>query len=146
MINASKKQHNKKKNQQGNDKDKNKSKPSHKKPDWMFREPEQKELMKPKTWNNREWWFCGKKTGGQCEQYRQHKGKDCQGKSYFASQKYKQPNDDDNQEPNDPHPKQKSKRRKSSKSHPKLSNLPVHYPTLSMKTIVALVPIDSLRG
>ena len=67
--------------------------------------------MKPKTWNNSEWWFCGKKTGGKYEQQRQHKGKDCQGKAYFYNQKRK-PDDDGNKEPKDAPPKTKIKKEK----------------------------------
>ena len=102
----------KKKNQPSNDNDKEKNKTFNKKPDWMFREPEQNDLMKAKTWNNREWWFCGKKTGGQCEQYRQHKGKDCQGKSYFVNQKRKHSGDYGNKEQKDAPPKSKIKKEK----------------------------------
>ena len=48
-----------------------------KKPEWMFKQPEEKELHRYKTWNGRKWYFCGKATGGHCEQYRCHKGSDC---------------------------------------------------------------------
>ena len=111
MKSASKKQP-RKGNKPNNKNSKENPKPSNRKPDWMFREPEQSEIMKPKTWNNNQWWFCGKKTGGQCEQYRQHKGKDCQGKSYFATQKRKHSSDDDNKETKEDPPKNKIKKEK----------------------------------
>ena len=60
-----------------------------KKPKWMFEEPAQSEIFKPKTWNDSKWYWCGAKTKGQCEAYRIHKGKDCQGKSFLAGEKRK---------------------------------------------------------
>ena len=53
------------------------------KPDWMLKEPSAPDLKKPKTWNGREWWWCGTRTGGKCNpaQYRVHKPSECKGMS-----------------------------------------------------------------
>ena len=48
-------------------------------PDWMFIEPTANEQWKSKTWKNKQWYWCGKITGGYCERYRLHRGKDCYG-------------------------------------------------------------------
>lgn len=51
------------------------------KPAWMHQEPKSEELSKPRTWNRKEWWWCGHKTGGKCDppQYRVHKPNECKG-------------------------------------------------------------------
>ena len=59
----------------------------------MFEEPAQSEIYKPKMWNDSTWYWCGAKTNGQCEAYRIHKGKDCQGKSFLAGEKRKKENE-----------------------------------------------------
>lgn len=61
------------------------------KPQWMFEEPDKKLLYKYKWWNNKKWWWCGDVTRGKCNQYRQHKGKDCHGGK---------PKDDEKKQPN----------------------------------------------
>ena len=80
-----------------------------KKPQWMFQEPEQSEIYKPKQWNDSKWWWCGKTTGGQCEAYRIHKGKDCQGKSYLAGDKRKKEKENKDKPTPDKPPKTKTK-------------------------------------
>lgn len=62
-------------------------KPKNEKPQWMFQKPKDDELYKPRQWKGRDWYFCGKSTGGKCKggpngegQYRAHKPKDCKGK------------------------------------------------------------------
>lgn len=47
------------------------------KPEWFQGPPSQKDKDKPKTWINRQWYWCGAMTGGQCETWRQHKPQDC---------------------------------------------------------------------
>ena len=38
-----------------------------------------------KTWNGREFYWCGTSTGGQCNAWRMHKGEVCQGKNYIRN-------------------------------------------------------------
>lgn len=47
-------------------------------PAWMYVEPKESELTKPREWNGREWYWCSHKTGGHCKgQYRRHKPETC---------------------------------------------------------------------
>ena len=39
--------------------------------DWFTKEPE--DPTKPIEWNNKQWYWCGKKTGRKCERCVQHK-------------------------------------------------------------------------
>ena len=48
------------------------------KPEWFEKEPE--DPWKPITWNNKQWHWCGKKTGGKCESFVRHKPERCRGK------------------------------------------------------------------
>ena len=57
-------------------KDKKKSKKVNK-PDWFNQKPS--DLHKKVTWNNREWNWCGKDTGGHCESFVIHKPTECKG-------------------------------------------------------------------
>ena len=53
------------------------------KPGWMKVRPADSELLKPRTWNKKEWWYCHPDTGGKCHgEYRRHKPADCEGKSF----------------------------------------------------------------
>ena len=45
----------------------------------MYSEPPASELTKAKMWRKFQWWWCGNKTGGQCEEYRRHKPQNCRG-------------------------------------------------------------------
>ena len=56
--------------------DKKKSKKSEK-PDWFGQKP--KDVNKKVTWNNREWNWCGKDTGGHCEYFVIHNPSECKG-------------------------------------------------------------------
>ena len=56
-------------------------------PDWMFIEPTANEQWKSKTWKNKQWYWCGKVTGGYCERYRIHRGKDCYGPQQQANKR-----------------------------------------------------------
>ena len=47
------------------------------KPDWFNNPPSAKDKHKSRTWLNREWYWCGSSTGGQCEKWRQHKPETC---------------------------------------------------------------------
>ena len=47
------------------------------KPDWFIKLPT--DVNKKVTWNNREWNWCGKATGGKCESYVVHKPSECKG-------------------------------------------------------------------
>ena len=47
------------------------------KPDWFTKKPT--DIHKTVQWNNREWNWCGKDTGGHCESYVIHKPSDCKG-------------------------------------------------------------------
>ena len=55
------------------------------KPDWFSREPE--DPTKPIVWNNKEWHWCGAKTGGKCEGFVRHKPSDYRGKKRKSTQK-----------------------------------------------------------
>ena len=58
------------------------------KPAWMFKAPPESELHKPREWNGKEWWFCGKETGGKCNgEYRRHKPSECKGKAFMMTRK-----------------------------------------------------------
>ena len=53
------------------------------KPDWFTKEPAKDKLNTPKMWKNQKWYYCHKKTGGQCDGiFRQHKPSECQGRSF----------------------------------------------------------------
>ena len=53
------------------------------KPDWMHQRPRDEDLLKPKEWNGKRWWYCHPETGGKCDgEYRRHEPKDCQGKAF----------------------------------------------------------------
>ena len=47
------------------------------KPSWFTKQPS--DVHKKVTWNNREWNWCGKVTGGQCEAFVIHKPSECKG-------------------------------------------------------------------
>jgi hypothetical protein len=70
------------------------------KPSWFNKEPSKDELHKPKTWNNKTWYYCSEKTGGKCAgAYRIHKPSQCEGKAHRfvgkeGEQKRKAPEDD----------------------------------------------------
>lgn len=69
-------------------------------PDWQKTEPTGNAVWKPKTVNDKKWWWCGKATGGHCECYRQHKAVDCN-PSYIpphvqAKRKQQESNKDNN--------------------------------------------------
>ena len=54
-----------------------------KKPSWMVERPPEEELHNPRKWNGNDCWYCHPDTGGKCDgQYRRHKPKDCEGKSF----------------------------------------------------------------
>jgi hypothetical protein len=55
------------------------------KPKWMFEEPKPEDLYKPKQWNGKTWYYCGKASGGKCTpgQYRCHKPSMCKGTAAF---------------------------------------------------------------
>ena len=55
------------------------------KPEWFDKEPE--DPTKPITWNNKEWHWCGAKTGGKCESFVRHKPAECRGKKRKTSQR-----------------------------------------------------------
>ena len=55
------------------------------KPDWFSKEPE--DPTKTIVWNNKEWHWCGAKTGGKCEGFVRHKPSDCRGKKRKSTQK-----------------------------------------------------------
>lgn len=46
-------------------------------PEWKTKEPSEADKWKVKEMHGRDWWWCGKSTGGQCECYRQHKPDTC---------------------------------------------------------------------
>ncbi len=71
-----------KKDEKSKYKDKFKTKQMEK-PSWFFKEPSEDEMRKPKTWNDKTWYYCSAKTGGKCSgQYRRHKPSDCEGKAH----------------------------------------------------------------
>ena len=47
------------------------------KPEWFTKKPT--DVHKKVSWNNREWNWCGRDTGGKCESYVIHKPADCKG-------------------------------------------------------------------
>lgn len=47
------------------------------KPEWFYVEPE--DPLKTRRWENKEWNWCGKSTGGKCECFVIHKPSDCKG-------------------------------------------------------------------
>lgn len=54
----------------------------------MFKAPPESEFHKPREWNGKEWWFCGKETGGKCNgEYRRHKPSECKGKAFMMTRK-----------------------------------------------------------
>lgn len=46
-------------------------------PTWQTTEPSEADKWKVKQMHGRDWWWCGKSTGGNCECYRQHKPDTC---------------------------------------------------------------------
>ena len=58
-------------------KDKKKKSKRVEKPEWFTKKPTN--LYKKVTWNNREWNWCGKDTGGKCESFVIHKPTECKG-------------------------------------------------------------------
>ena len=88
------------------------------KPDWIFQPPKQEDVNKSRDWNNRTWWWCGELTGGKCERYRQHKGTNCQGRSYRANKRSSQ---DKNININDPQQDSSNARKSSDKKRLKLA-------------------------
>ena len=104
------------------------------KPDWMYHEPNDSELTKPKFWRKFQWWWCGHKTGGKCEEFRRHKPDSCKGPAASVQNRNKMP-DQVQSTPIKPTPKRKAqydkeKEKKPSK-HIKLSK------ALAKATIVA---------
>ena len=55
------------------------------KPEWFNKEPD--DPTKPITWNNKEWHWCGVKTGGKCEGFVRHKPSECRGRRRKATQR-----------------------------------------------------------
>ena len=88
-INDIKKSKDKKRgSKNGNKNNKNKdSNPQKGKPDWMYQEPNQSELTKPKFWRKFKWWWCGNKTGDKCEEHRHHKSQSCKGLANSVQQR-----------------------------------------------------------
>ena len=52
------------------------------KPYSLTKPPKESEKDKTIAWNGMTWHWCGKATGGKCERWRCHKGKDCKGKGF----------------------------------------------------------------
>lgn len=52
-----------------------------KKPSWMSKKPNHKDIKRSREWKGRKWWWCGKESGGKCDpgQWRAHHPKDCRG-------------------------------------------------------------------
>lgn len=59
----------------------NKNKQWDPKPEWMSQRPKDENLLKPRTWKGKQWWYCSHETGGKCDPgaYRRHKPSDCRG-------------------------------------------------------------------
>ena len=58
-------------------------KQSQEKPAWMHQRPKENELLKPRKWNGKDWWYCHPETGGKCNgEYRRHKPSQCEGKAF----------------------------------------------------------------
>ena len=55
------------------------------KPEWFNKEPD--DPTKPITWNNKEWHWCGVKTGGKCEGFVRHKPSECRGRKRKPTQR-----------------------------------------------------------
>ena len=55
----------------------NKNKSMKPKPEWFETEPA--DPSKPIKWNDKQWHWCGTKTGGKCESFVRHKPEDCRG-------------------------------------------------------------------
>ena len=53
------------------------------KAEWFTKKPT--DVLKTVTWNNREWNWCGKDTGGKCESYVIHKPSECKGLKHSGS-------------------------------------------------------------
>ena len=65
------------------------------KPSWMHERPRESDLLKPKEWNGKKWWFCHPDTGGKCDgEYRRHEPKDCQGRA-FKGKRHKKSSGED---------------------------------------------------
>ena len=94
-----------------------------KKPQWMFIEPEQPNMYKPRAWNGTNWYWCGKKTNGQCEAYRTHRGKECQGKDYLLNKKRKP--DDTKSQDETPDNKVNSNKKRVTFQKPKKDTKPI---------------------
>ena len=53
------------------------------KPSWMFKKPSEEDIHKPRKWNGKDWWYCGRESGGKCDgEYRRHKPAECRGKAF----------------------------------------------------------------
>ena len=80
------KNNNKNNNKDGND--------TSTRPQWLTQEPGKDKLTKPREWMNKLWYWCGQKTGGKCEKYRQHKPSECEERYYYYYKKRKAENQD----------------------------------------------------
>lgn len=69
-------------------------------PDWMFKEPAEGELKKPRKYQNKDWWYCSNKTGGKCEpgQYHCHKPSECHGNAKKGKKRTKPSGGDEQSE------------------------------------------------
>ena len=53
------------------------------KPSWFNTKPTKEMMSKPRMWNDKQWWYCGKESGGKCAGvYRRHKPSQCEGKAF----------------------------------------------------------------
>jgi hypothetical protein len=71
------------------------------KPSWLFKEPKEDEMHKPKMFNGKPWYFCSKKTGGKCNgQYHRHKPSNYKEKAHslVPNDKKCKPSEDANNE------------------------------------------------
>ncbi|CAJ1970427.1 unnamed protein product [Cylindrotheca closterium] len=58
------------------------------KPDWMSKPPPKTELNRPRSWNNKQWHYCCKETGGNCGGvWRVHLPKNCKSKPKHDDEK-----------------------------------------------------------
>ena len=59
------------------------------KPDWFDKRPRKNDLMEPRIWNGKPWYYCHPDTGGKCDgKHRLHHPSKCQGANYrFAKTK-----------------------------------------------------------
>ena len=75
------------------------------KPNWMFTSPKKEDMHKPKTWNGKQWWWCGPESGGKCKPgtYRRHKPSECRGmKRKSTGQNSSEENNETEDEDRDP--------------------------------------------